>query len=151
VSYQGYTTSHDAVNLAPDEVVKQSMGGTLSWTSTKGATASIGFYGEHGGFHHSHHKYLPGTPACLLGPGASILVLGTTGPSLSTYSANLLSTSITQTLSAKSPLTLPNQVIAFFSGLEDTHHVLVLENLVEGGGLTIDGFWAWSAGKATFG
>jgi hypothetical protein len=148
VSYQGYTTSHDAVKLAPDEVVNQSMGGTLSWTSTKGATASIGFYGEHGAFPFPSQVL---TRCALLVPGASILVLGTTGPSLSTYSATLLSTSITQTLSAKSPLTLPNQVIAFFSGLEDTHHVLVLESLVEGGGLTIDGFWAWSAGKATFG
>jgi len=128
VSYQGYTTSHEAAALVPDEVIKQSMGGTLSWTTTKGATASIGFY------------------------GSSILVLGATGPSLSTYSAGILSSSHkSQTLSAKSPQTVPNQVIAFFSGMEDTNHILVLENLVEGGGLVIDGFWAWSAGKATFG
>ena len=86
------------------------------------------------------------------------MIIGTTGPSLSTYTISLSSLSsstttsiLTQTANASLPLILPVQIISFISGLADDSYILTITNDVKDGGVVLDGFWCWSSSIATFG
>ena len=86
--------------------------------------------------------------------GTAIEIVGVVGPTLSSYSISLDGGSPTS-LTARAPAYAAQQVLGFFTGINQGEHEIVITNVgidgKDGGGSAMDGFVVWGDAVACFG